>query len=167
MCAVLCVRMSYDLTFLPKNEDESWEQAFEVMEERAEEGTETGSPDEEAWARIVAEARQLLGDVELHENAHHLELDHEPTGIQVSLFGTEAGITVPYWYKGSDASTIVGLIYRLGLVVERHTGLVGYDGQVELAVAEAAGQPELAVSCFDQVAQSFASRGIASPSNDN
>jgi hypothetical protein len=159
--------MSYDLTFLPKNDDESWEQAFEAMEERAEDDVETGSPDVEAWARIAAEARQVLGDVELHESADHFELDHEPTGIQISLFGGEAGVTVPYWYKGSDAAAIVGLIYRLGLIVERHTGLVGYDGQVELAVAEAAGQPELAVSCFDQVAQSFASRGIASPSNNN
>jgi hypothetical protein len=117
-----------------------------------------GSPDVAAWARIVPEAQQLLGEVALHQLAQYLELDHEPTGIQLTLYGDEADISVPYWYAGADAANIVGLIYRLGLIVERHTGLAGYDGQVELAVAEAAGQPELAVSCFDQVAQSFASR---------
>jgi hypothetical protein len=58
-------------------------------------------------------------------------------------------------------------MYQLGLIVERHTRLVGYDGQVGLAVTEAADQPQVAVSIFDQVAQSFARRGIANPSNDN
>jgi hypothetical protein len=159
--------MSYDLTFLSKNDDQSWDQALQAMEERAQEDADTGSPDAEAWAHIVAEAQQLLGDVELHESAQYFELDHEPSGIQLSLYGDAAGIAAPYWYTGSDAMAIVGLIYQLGLIVARHTRLVGYDGQVGLALAEAAGQPELAVSCFDQVAQSFARRGIASPSNDN
>jgi hypothetical protein len=159
--------MSYDLTFLRKNDDQSWDQALEALEERVEEDADTESPDAEAWAHIVAEVRQLLGDVELHQNAQFFELDHEPTGIQLSLYGDEAGITVPYWYAGSGAAAIVGLIYQLGLIVERHTRLVGYDGQVGLAVVEAADQPQLAVSIFDQVAQSFARRGIASPSNDN
>ena len=147
--------MSYDLTFLRKDNDESWEQALEALEERVEEGAAAESPDAEAWARIVVEAQQVLGDVELHESAQFFELDHEPTGIQISLYGDEAGITVPYWYQGSDAGAIVGLIYQLGLIVERHTRLVGYDGQVGLAVADAADQPQLAISIFDQVAQSF------------
>ncbi|RKN16170.1 hypothetical protein D7147_24090 [Micromonospora musae] len=154
--------MSYDITFLSKDDDQSWDQALDALEERVEDDADTGSPDAEAWAHIVAEARQLLGDVD----AQLLQLDHEPTGIQLSLYGDEAGITVPYWYQGPDAAAIVKLIYQLGLIVERHTRLVGYDGQVGLAVAEAADQPHLAVSIFDQVARSFARRGIASPSNN-
>lgn len=159
--------MSYDLTFLRKNDDQSWDQALEASEERVEADPAAETPDAEAWTHIVAEAQELLGDVELQQNAQFFELDHERTGLQLSLYGDEAGITVPYWYAGSDAATIVRLIYQLGLIVERHTGLSGYDGQVGLAVAEAADQPQLAVSIFDQVAQSFARRGIASPSNGN
>ncbi|WP_432978938.1 hypothetical protein [Dactylosporangium sp. CA-233914] len=88
--------MSYDLAFLRKNDDQSWDQALEALEERVEENTDTGSPDAEAWAHIAAEAQQLLGDVELHQNAKFFELDHEPTGIQLSLYGDEAAITAPY-----------------------------------------------------------------------
>ncbi|GGN63283.1 hypothetical protein GCM10010112_22400 [Actinoplanes lobatus] len=156
--------MSYDLTFLAKSDDQDWEDALEALEE--EQGDDGGSPDRAAWDRIVADAREFLGDVELYEDGSYLELDHEATGIQLSLYAREAGIAVPYWYSGQDAERIVALIYRLGLVVERHTGLAGYDGQVGLGVAEAAGQPELAVTIFDQVARSFASRGIVSPSNE-
>lgn len=46
--------MSYDLTFLRKNADQSWDQALEAMEERVEQDADTGSPDADAWAHIVA-----------------------------------------------------------------------------------------------------------------
>ena len=140
--------MSYDLTFLRKNDAQSWDEALEALEERVLADADTGAPDAQAWAHIVADARQLLGDIELHQNDRFLELDHEPTGIQLSLYGDEAGITVPYWYAGAGAAAIIGLIYRLGLSVERHTPLVGYDPQLELAVAQAAHQPQLAVAIF-------------------
>ncbi|MBC6462841.1 hypothetical protein, partial [Actinomadura sp. HBU206391] len=68
--------MSYDLRFLWKNDDQSWDQALEALEERVEEDADTESPDAEAWARILAEVQQLLGDVELHQNAEFFELDH-------------------------------------------------------------------------------------------
>ncbi|MBO3737331.1 hypothetical protein [Actinoplanes flavus] len=155
--------MSYDLTFLAKSDDQSWDDALEALEEQ---DGDDGSPDRAAWDRIVADARAFLGDVELHESGSYLELDHEATGIQLSLYAREAGITVPYWYSGQDAERIAALIYRLGLIVERHTGLAGYDGQVGLGVTEAAARPELAVTIFDQVARSFADRGIVSPSSE-
>ena len=148
--------MSYDLTFLRKDDAQSWDEALEALEERVGEDADAGPPDAQAWAHIVAEAQQLLGDVELHQNERFFELDHEPTGIQLALYGDGAGITVPYWYAGAKAEAIIELIYQLGLSVERHTPLVGYDPQLELAVAEAAHQPQLAVAIFDQVAQSFA-----------
>jgi hypothetical protein len=99
-------------------------------------------------------------------SADAFELSHDPTGIQLSLFGAEAGITVPYWYKGADAMVILELVYRLGHVIEKHTGMSGYDGQVGLTLAEAASRPRLSAKVFDQVADSFARRGIGSPSND-
>ncbi|GAA4969084.1 hypothetical protein [Actinoplanes utahensis] len=158
--------MSYDLTFLVKSDGQSWEDALEALEERAEDEAGGGAPDGAAWERIVADARGLLGEVALHAEDGFFELDHEATGIQVSLYDGEAAVTVPYWYAGERAEPVVRLIYQLGLSVERHTGLAGYDGQVGMSVADAAGRPELAVSIFDQTARSFAGRGISSPSGD-
>jgi hypothetical protein len=72
---------------------------------------------------------------------------------------------VPYWYAGADAEAIVHAIYQLGQVVEAATGFAGYDPQLELPLTDATTRTDLAVATFDQVATSFAERGISSPSN--
>lgn len=151
--------MSFDLTFVRKTADQSWDEALDSAEDDTD-----GEPDAQAWARIVNDAREILGDIDLHSGGDYFELDHEPTGIQLSLYADEAGITVPYWYAGAEAQEIVRTIYRLAAVIEEHTGLSGYDGQVDLPVAEVAERPELAAASFDMVAASFRTRGISSPS---
>jgi len=153
--------MSYDLDFVRKTADQSWDDALDGTEEDTD-----GEPDAQIWARIVSDARAILGDVELHSGGDYFELDHEPTGIQLSLYANDAGITVPYWYAGQEAQEIVRTIYRLAAVIEEHTGLTGYDGQVGLPVAEVAERPELAAAGFDMVAASFARRGLSSPSTE-
>ncbi|MFG2102021.1 hypothetical protein ACGFJ5_15620 [Micromonospora echinaurantiaca] len=153
--------MSYDLIFVPRSDDQSWDDASEA----AEEADSDERPSGEAWARLVAAARQVLGEVSVFEGAHNYELTHEPTGIQVSYYAEEAGITVPYWYRGGDAQAIVTAMYRLGEAVQTVTGLPGYDPQLDLPLSDAVAQRELAVSVFDEVAASFAERGISSPSN--
>lgn len=153
--------MSYDLIFVPRGDDQSWEDALEA----AEKADSDKRPSGETWTRMVAAVRQVLGDVSVFEGAHNYELTHEPTGIQVSYFAGEAGITVPYWYRGGDARTVVTVMYRLGEAVQAVTGLPGYDPQLELPVSDAVAQPELAARVFDEVAASFAERGISSPSN--
>ncbi|MBU2663755.1 ERO1 family protein [Actinoplanes bogorensis] len=155
--------MSYDLTFLIKEAWQSWEEALEALEDAEPDGL----PDSQVWAGVLHHARAVLGEVSEHRDDDYYELDHEPTGIQLTLFTGEAGITVPYWYKGEDARRIVRTIYQLGRIVEEQTGLSGYDGQVELPLAEAVNRPDLASAVFDQVAASFARRGISSPSNDD
>ena len=153
--------------FLRKEDGVSWEELLESDEEWEAGDSIGGPPDVDVWSRIVADARLILGsEIEEHRSAESFELDHGPTGIQLSLYGDEAGITVPYWYKGADAAVIMEMVYKLGGVIERHTGLTGYDGQVGLALAEAVGRPRLAMKVFDQVAESFARRPIGSPSND-
>ena len=52
----------------------------------------------------------------------------------------------------TSAAQIVRAVYELGRVVERHTGLTGYDPQAGVSLAEAATRPEDAVKAFDQVA---------------
>jgi len=142
--------MSFDLTFVRKSADQSWEDALEVAEDETD-----GAPDAQAWARIVDGARGILGDIELHKGGDYLELDHEPTGIQLSLYANEAAITVPYWYSGAGAEEIVRTIFRLAAVIEEHTGFSGYDSQADMPVAEVAERPELAAACFDMVARSL------------
>jgi hypothetical protein len=153
--------MSYDLIFVPRRDDQSWEDALGA----AEEADSDERPSGETWARLVVAARQVLGEVSVFEGAHNYELTHESTGIQLSYYAKEAGITVPYWYRGEDAKAIVTAVYRLGEAVQAVTGLPGYDPQLDLPLSDAVTQPELAVRIFDHVATSFAKRGISSPSN--
>ena len=151
--------MSYDLAFLPKAADQSWDDLLDAEPDESD-----GPPDAAAWERIEAAARQILGEVTVHRSERFCELDHEATGIQVSLYAGEAAITVPYWYVGAEAAAVVERIYALGRAVEEATGYSGYDPQLELPLAEAAA--DQAVAAFDAVAGSFASRGVWSPSND-
>ncbi|MFF0657665.1 MULTISPECIES: hypothetical protein [Micromonospora] len=153
--------MSYDLIFVPRGDDQSWDDALDA----AEESDSAERPSGEVWARLVAASRQALGEVSVFEGADNYELTHEPTGIQVSYYAEEAGITVPYWYRGDDARAVVAAMYQLGEAVQAVTGLPGYDPQLELPLSDALAQPELAVGVFDEVAASFAERGISSPSN--
>jgi hypothetical protein len=153
--------MSYDLIFVPRSDDQSWEEALDA----AEEAENDERPDAEAWARLVAAARQVLGEVSVFDGTHNYELTHESTGIQVSYYADEAGITVPYWYRGEDARRIVTALHQLGEAVQAATGLPGYDPQLELPLSDAVARPELAVKAFDDVAASFAERGISSPGN--
>jgi hypothetical protein len=131
--------MSYDLTFLPGSPDSD----------------EPGPLDAAAWDRLLAGARRVLGEVSVHEEPERFfELDHEPTGIQLSLYPGEAAITVPYWYRGAEAARIVDLLYRLARVVEVQTDLTGYDPQVEAGIADAAAHPERAIARFDEMVAS-------------
>ncbi|MCI4063672.1 hypothetical protein MRQ36_14185 [Micromonospora sp. R77] len=153
--------MSYDLIFVPRRDDQSWDDALEA----AEEADSDERPSGEAWARLVAAARQVLGEVSVFEGAHNYELTHEPTGIQISYYPEEAAVTVPYWYRGEGARAVVTAMYQLGDAVQAVTGLPGYDPQLELSLSDAVAQAELAAGVFDEVAASFAKRGISSPSN--
>jgi hypothetical protein len=154
--------MSYDLVFVPRTDDESWDDALEA----AERDETTTPPNASAWARILAAGQQILGEVSAFEGDENYELTHEATGIQVSYFGREASVTVPYWYRGEAARAVVDKIYRLGAVVQTETGLPGYDPQLELSLPDAAAQKGRAVSCFEQVAVSFTDRGIIARPTD-
>jgi hypothetical protein len=154
--------MSFDLNFVRKSADQSWDDALDTAEDETD-----GAPDAQAWGRIVDGAREILGEIDLHQGGDYLELDHEPTGIQLSLYANEAAITVPYWYSGAEAQEIVRTLYRLAAVIEEHTEFSGYDPQVDLPVAEVAERPELAIASFDMVAQSLGpSLGHGSPTTD-
>jgi hypothetical protein len=123
--------MSYDLNFLHREPGQSWEDAIEALDEE-ELGVDTPLSPEltEAWGRIVAKAREILGAVEETVTDESLEFNHAPTGIQVSAFSNELTITVPYWHQGASTKTMVD-VYALAEVLEQETGREGYDPQLD------------------------------------
>jgi hypothetical protein len=144
--------MSYDLTFVPRAEGQSWDEALEAAEEHP---VDAAGPDPVAWGAILAAARETLGEVDVHRDDDGFELTHEATGIHASYDGRAAAISVPYWYTGDRAAAIVDRLYTLGERMQRATGLTGYDPQVELALTDASTRPELAVASFDTVAEAL------------
>ncbi|MFI0410345.1 hypothetical protein [Actinomadura sp. 3N508] len=151
--------MSYDIYFLKREPGQSWEEALEALEEEQADATEIPARPPN-WDQVVAGMRELLGEVSVLENPPSWEIDHEPTAIQVSCFSGEWSISVPYWSDGDAARRIAERIRRACEIVQAGTGLQAYDPQVEEAVLSEAWTAERAALIFDQVATSFAERGI-------
>jgi hypothetical protein len=144
--------MTYDLSFRRLAPGQSWAEAVRAAGEPGADGVDIEPPDEAVWSAIVTEVRRLVGDVSLFVRGAVRALDHVPTGIELSYAADRASVSVPYWYSGDEASAILHKMYALGEVIERHTGLRGYDLQAELPLAEARRHIERGVSAFDQVA---------------
>lgn len=125
--------VSYDILFLSRRYGQSWDDALKALEDAAEadEGDEA-IPGHllDAWQRIVPQARDLLGEVEIDdEGSTERALSHDGTGIELYVYGGEVGVTVPYWHTGEGAESVIGRIAALAAVVEKETGLTAYDPQ--------------------------------------
>ena len=145
--------MSYDLALLRPAPGQSWDEAYEALEDDA------GLPfDPDLWERVAAAARRVLPALDESGDEDGRELTHEPTGLQLSLYGRELSLTVPYWYEGGQARDLVALLRRLVGAVEGATGLTAYDPQVEAPFLD--GGADGAVGVFDGVAGSFRDSGV-------
>jgi hypothetical protein len=141
--------VSYDLDFYRRMPGESWEEAFQANEDPDRAG---GRPAAEVWSRIVAQAREILGEVEVYDEDQCMELAHDPTGIELACWSDFAAINVPYWYAGAEAAAVMERVYALARAVEQETGLEGYDPQLNQPLAELApSKAELAAQTFDFV----------------
>lgn len=125
--------MSFDVTFLPAPADGDWDAAIDAQEARAEgESRPPTDADRARFAAVEAAVRSVLPDVTTFEGGSSRQLDHEPSGIQVSTFTGDPGeiaVTVPYWYDEDRAAPIVEILRRLATAIEAATGLVAYDPQ--------------------------------------
>ncbi|MFG3347474.1 hypothetical protein ACGF1Z_20695 [Streptomyces sp. NPDC048018] len=149
--------MSYDIYFLSRDEGQSWDDVLEAAEARAGESDPIPAELLEAWQRIVPQARGLLGDVDITEyEDESRELTHADTGIDLSVFGDEVSITVPYWHTGDRAATVLGKLFALSVLVEKETGLTAYDPQVEAPLAKTS--PQQAVSIMSGVTTDLRNR---------
>ncbi|MFE7074471.1 hypothetical protein ACFU96_30740 [Streptomyces sp. NPDC057620] len=129
--------MSYDIYFLSRRDGQSWHDALEAMENAAGGSKPIPARLLEAWDRIEPQARTLLGKVEITEDGQESrDLSHSGTGIDLSVFGDEVSITVPYWHAGDDAAVVLDKVFALAAIVEKETGLAAYDPQVERPLRE-------------------------------
>lgn len=144
--------MSYDLIFARLAPGQTWDDYLE--EDRDFEEDSELAP--QAWQRIVARVREIL------PNAVDAggELDDESTAIQVLCSADDASIQVPYWHEGAAARQVVTAMYQIAAIIEEETGLRGFDPQIEVPISDAAARIDDAVAVFDNIAASFAARGI-------
>ncbi|MBV1851788.1 hypothetical protein [Catellatospora tritici] len=120
--------MSYDLTIIPRDPGQDWDDALEAAELADDE--ELADADPAVWARITARVRELLPDAVDHGD----ELDDEATGIQVECWGAEAAVSAPYWHTGATAERVMALMYQAAAILAEETGLQAYDPQLGEAV---------------------------------
>jgi hypothetical protein len=84
------------------------------------------------------------------------DLSHSGTGIDLSVFGDEVSITVPYWHTGDDAAVVLGRVSDLAAIVEKETGLTAYDPQTAQPLAET--QPEGSIELMSRTTEDLRSR---------
>ncbi|MBO3748831.1 hypothetical protein J5X84_22355 [Streptosporangiaceae bacterium NEAU-GS5] len=147
--------MSYDLYFLRREPGQSWDEALESLEE---ERDEPAAFDAEAWAKVLAASRAVLGEMSVFENpaVHSWEITHEETGLQIGLFEGEWSMTVPYWTRDEQARAVMRKMYAIALAVAQITGLECYDPQVGEPLSEVIeSDGRAAVPHFNSVANLF------------
>lgn len=149
--------MSYDIYFLSRCDGQPWDEVLEAMEGAAERIEPIPTRLLEAWDRIIPQARLLLGEVDITEyEQESRDLSHSGTGIDLSVFGDEVSITVPYWHAGDDAAVVLGKVFALSAIVEKETGLTAYDPQTEHPLAET--QPQGTIGLMSRITEDLRSR---------
>jgi hypothetical protein len=135
--------MSYDILFLVKAVDEAWQDAMEEIESRP------YQVDAEAWRRIVASAREILGKIDVDADDDEFWLIDESSGIGVHMSEYETSVTVPYAYSGTEARGSERMYHRRRSVSHRppattpgRTALAG-RGQIDLGSPVRRGRGEV------------------------
>lgn len=125
--------MSYDFIVLHRQPGQSWEQVLEALEQLAMEGADRRlSPVARARAEWIADRLQAHDpQLERFTSRHCIDLDRpDDTGVQVSLFEHELGVTVPYWHTGHAARAVMRLVWSYLAILEQETGWETYDPQL-------------------------------------
>lgn len=150
--------MSFDLYFVERRPGEQWHDVMTRIEEAAGGDRTLDDDDAAAWDRIVGEVSPILDGITIHRNGGSFELDHEATGLQLSMFPSEIALSVPYWYDGDEAVSVERLLRDVAAAVERATGLTAYDPQADAAFL--ATEPGAAADTFDHVSERMAELGV-------
>lgn len=150
-------RMSFDIYFLPRGVP--WDESMEALEAAAEEDRILSEGELTSWGRVESRLRAILPNAELFVGEQSRELSDDETGIQLSQYGAEISLTVPYWYDGESADRIVERLVSICGAVEEETGLVGYDPQADEPFLS--GGSFSATASFDNVRDAFEGEGVS------
>jgi len=131
------------LRFVPRSPGQDWEDALAAAEESL--GRPVGGDLAETWERLTDRATPLLeGPIELYTTREFCELSDEGTGITLTLFAHEAGLTAPFGH--GEPKRVIGTLYALARIVQEETGWRGFDPQLNVGVDEIG--PHLAESDY-------------------
>ncbi|MEU9047864.1 MULTISPECIES: hypothetical protein [unclassified Kitasatospora] len=125
--------MSYEIFFVDLRHHSDWTAAM-----TAHEGVQDpGVPDElaRAWRRIVPRALEILGEAQAEETERWREIRHAGSGLQLSVYGGDVSMQIPYGHEGEQADTFMALAYRLAALVTEETGLTAVDPQTGATIA--------------------------------
>jgi hypothetical protein len=125
--------MSYDFTLLHREPGQSWDEVLEANEQRVmQEADRPFSPAARARVERIADRLQAHDpQLERFSGEHYIELDRpDDSGVQVSLFEHELGITVPYWHTGQAARAVMELVWSYLAILEQESGWETYDPQL-------------------------------------
>lgn len=150
--------MSFDLYFLSKGPDETWEDAVEALEENAADERPLAAADLELWRRLESKLHEVLPAAEVFEGDRNRALTDEASGIEFSLFPGELSLSVPYWYDGPEAERLVGVLRQIAEIVEAESGLIAFDPQADAPFLEESDGD--AARTFDFIHESLANQGI-------
>lgn len=127
--------MSYDINFIPKLPNQSWDQATEAHEQKcvSDSWCEQVPSDAEraAWKRAMARLQEVHSSLERFGSSRTPQLTDEKSGLQVSFDREEVAITIPYWHSDEEAAHVMGLAQKFALIIEEETNLVGFDPQLD------------------------------------
>lgn len=111
-------------------------------------------PDFEAITKLrkvtPEEARKEDGVVELDGGEHS-------NGIQITLFGNEAGLTVPYWHQATQARRVFEEIWSYLEIIQREGGFFVYDPQLG-RVLDLSGDFEAALASYQRAMRTVHTR---------
>lgn len=121
--------MSYDILFVPRRPDQSWQDALDAAEREDALDVAVGPERMQQWDRIVVALKRRLGglDVAVSEEACEASSD---SGLQVSLFPEEAAVSFPYWER-EDPGAFHDVVVDVVGLLERETGLSAWDAQTD------------------------------------
>jgi hypothetical protein len=125
--------VSYDLIFIPRAAGQSWDDAIEASEDAEDAGPRLADG---PWRNIVAAAQRLFGEVNDDSGKDVRELEHPPSGLDLSAWTDEASVGLPYEHTGETARRYLAAMFELAKLVAKETGLQGYDLQIDRPLEE-------------------------------
>jgi hypothetical protein len=133
--------MSFDLYFLRRPENGSWDDAVAALAALAKAEPPVTSADQERWSQVERRLSDVVPGLDGYDGDRFRELTDEATGLQVFFSPGEITLSVPFWYEGEDADRVMDLLRRVARAIEEETGLTAYDPQGDRAFLAREGEP--------------------------